>query len=985
MATSDRSELGRVGGYETSFVVHEDALAKTWLAQSIEPLAEEQTSVELTRIAGELGRREELQRALKREVEAAAQVADPAFARPELAFVLDSALFVVCEQRAGTRLSTLVRQRAAVGNSLPLEVVVRLFLDVAGGLAAMHRAGLAHADVTLGNVQVTQEGHALLVFSGLGSAFPTGQRNERVGYKSPEQLRGQSATSRADVFACGVALFECLTGHHPFVRESESDTVARVLETDPDALLDALPAGLPGRVRHMLARALSHDPDERFRDGEALATELLACGIATASRLEVAAVLRERTSRELSAPNDEMTRIGGLGVAPGTLPAPRRLPPPKPKRTAMPAAFEPKPVEPKTMSLESAPSGLADDDAATLLYVRDPLASATLTTAPPLSDDRAEVSHAPERSFPWVASVWGAVAALVVFAVWADKSRPKESHAAAAESPSSAAPPASHAGHEEHMAAANAKPGSDAKPAADVPSAAEPAPPNCNADLTKDPLNCGACGNDCGGAKCSEGVCAPSVVASNKARPSGIATDGSHVYWTNAAASGSVMKVPLRGGKPMTLAGSLTSPDGIAVDESHVYWTSSSGSVMSAPRDGGKPSTLAQKQDQPTSITARGGSVYWTNQTGAGSVMKVKASGDSAKPIVTGVNMPCGVAVDDQSVYYTSYGSGTVSRVGLEGGKPSVLANGQAFPCNVAVQGASLFWVNTGRPASVMRADLASGTVKALVSNIAAPSGVATDGRHVYWTTTDKAGAVLRVPVDGGTPQVMARGVGNPAAIAVAQGMLVFADYSGGDVFKIALGKPAPAATAVAAPAPAPAAEPAPEAHHDHAAMAASAPPPAAVAPAPSASAAAAPASAPAPAAAAAAGGAAVTGTPDVEIKLASKGNLMAYDQTSFTVKTGQKVKVVFQNVSTSKVMSHNWVLVQPGTEAKVAEAGLAAGEASSYVVFPGENVIAATKLAGPGETVEILFIAPAPGTYPFICTMPGHYMVMKGTFTVTP
>ena len=72
MATSDRSELGRVGGYETSFVVHEDALAKTWLAQSIEPLAEEQASVELTRIGGELGRREELQRALKREVEAAA-------------------------------------------------------------------------------------------------------------------------------------------------------------------------------------------------------------------------------------------------------------------------------------------------------------------------------------------------------------------------------------------------------------------------------------------------------------------------------------------------------------------------------------------------------------------------------------------------------------------------------------------------------------------------------------------------------------------------------------------------------------------------------------------------------------------------------------------------------------------------------------------------------------------------------------------------
>lgn len=101
-------------------------------------------------------------------------------------------------------------------------------------------------------------------------------------------------------------------------------------------------------------------------------------------------------------------------------------------------------------------------------------------------------------------------------------------------------------------------------------------------------------------------------------------------------------------------------------------------------------------------------------------------------------------------------------------------------------------------------------------------------------------------------------------------------------------------------------------------------------------------------------------------------------------MKTGQKVHVTFKNVATMAVLKHNWVVTKPGTEAKVAEEGLAAGEAQNYVV-PGENVIASTKLAAGGQTVDVTFTAPAPGTYPFVCTMPGHYVVMKGKLVVTP
>jgi azurin len=123
---------------------------------------------------------------------------------------------------------------------------------------------------------------------------------------------------------------------------------------------------------------------------------------------------------------------------------------------------------------------------------------------------------------------------------------------------------------------------------------------------------------------------------------------------------------------------------------------------------------------------------------------------------------------------------------------------------------------------------------------------------------------------------------------------------------------------------------------------------------------------------------------PKVEIELSSVANTMAFDKTKLTVPTGATVHLVLKNHSTMSTLPHNWVLVAPGTEAKVAAQGLAEAPDAGYVI-PGANVLAYTPLAAPGATTEVTFTAPAAGTYPFICTVPGHYMMMKGTLTVTP
>lgn len=120
------------------------------------------------------------------------------------------------------------------------------------------------------------------------------------------------------------------------------------------------------------------------------------------------------------------------------------------------------------------------------------------------------------------------------------------------------------------------------------------------------------------------------------------------------------------------------------------------------------------------------------------------------------------------------------------------------------------------------------------------------------------------------------------------------------------------------------------------------------------------------------------------ELEIASVGDTMFYDKKTLTVPTGAQVHLTLKNNGKLAVMQHNWVLVKKGTEAKVALAGMEKAPDAGYVV-PSDDVLAYTPLAPPQKTVEVTFTAPAPGDYPYICTYPGHYVVMKGVLTVTP
>ncbi len=114
----------------------------------------------------------------------------------------------------------------------------------------------------------------------------------------------------------------------------------------------------------------------------------------------------------------------------------------------------------------------------------------------------------------------------------------------------------------------------------------------------------------------------------------------------------------------------------------------------------------------------------------------------------------------------------------------------------------------------------------------------------------------------------------------------------------------------------------------------------------------------------------------------------MKYDKTLFKVKAGQQVTLDFKNVGKlpAAAMSHNVVILQQGTDVqKFGEAAVPAAATAHIPPSMTDDVIAHTKLLGPGESDQITFTLPDPGVYDFICSFPGHFGTMNGKIVAEP
>ena len=114
----------------------------------------------------------------------------------------------------------------------------------------------------------------------------------------------------------------------------------------------------------------------------------------------------------------------------------------------------------------------------------------------------------------------------------------------------------------------------------------------------------------------------------------------------------------------------------------------------------------------------------------------------------------------------------------------------------------------------------------------------------------------------------------------------------------------------------------------------------------------------------------------------------MQYDKKSLEVVTGQKVTITLKHAGTlpKAAMGHNIVILQAGTILPDFAMKAMAAAGTGYIPQDEETkkmIVAHSELIGGGESSTFSFTAPAPGTYPYLCTFPGHFALMQGVLTV--
>ena len=169
-----------------------------------------------------------------------------------------------------------------------LDQFLEIALQVAQGLEEAHRHNLIHRDIKPGNVQITTRNQVKLLDFGLAkwhrsepsaeSTNLTGASSHTMGtlhYMSPEQVMGQAADYRSDIFSLGVVFYQMLSGELPFKKDSFYATMDDIVNLKP-TFLTVINPKVPKPLAQMIAKMLSKDPKSRFNDLSEVIAQLRA-------------------------------------------------------------------------------------------------------------------------------------------------------------------------------------------------------------------------------------------------------------------------------------------------------------------------------------------------------------------------------------------------------------------------------------------------------------------------------------------------------------------------------------------------------------------------------------------------------------------------------------------------------------------------------------------------------------------------------------
>jgi len=267
--SAERNLVGqKIGGFEIAEMIGRGGMGVVYLARDTRL----KRSVAIKSMPPQWKKDASARIRFKREAELLASLNHPNIAViHDIIEQEDRSGYLVLEYVPGETLSERIKRE-----TLTLDEALSIGRQIAEAISAAHKKGIVHRDLKPGNIKITPDGQVKVLDFGLAKPFARQDKKREItetqpgrvigtpAYMSPEQARGKETDHRTDIWSFGCMMYQMLSGHLPFEGETATDTLARIIEREPD--WQALPKNTPENVRNLLRRCLEKNLDQRLGD-----------------------------------------------------------------------------------------------------------------------------------------------------------------------------------------------------------------------------------------------------------------------------------------------------------------------------------------------------------------------------------------------------------------------------------------------------------------------------------------------------------------------------------------------------------------------------------------------------------------------------------------------------------------------------------------------------------------------------------------------
>jgi eukaryotic-like serine/threonine-protein kinase len=343
--TAEFSVGQHIGDYEILSILGMGGMGKVYKVRNV--IADRVEAMKI--LLPDLNSNKGLAERFLREIRLLATLNHPNIAALRTALTYENQLVMVMEFVEGETLANRLARAP-----LSTAEVVNYSDQVLSALSNAHKQNIIHRDIKPANMMLTPQGVVKLMDFGIarsstdGSLTSSGTTLGSLNYMPPEQVRGESADARSDIYSFGVSLYEMLTGKLPFQSDSQYSLMTAHLNETPPAPI-TLRSDLPAGLNDIIMMAIAKDPAKRFQSADAFRAALSTVAVSDLPRSGTTLTPTRR-------PSSGATTIIDTPAA-----TPRVPTPPPAVRTPTPApplASTPTPTVPLTASPTAAPSNV---------------------------------------------------------------------------------------------------------------------------------------------------------------------------------------------------------------------------------------------------------------------------------------------------------------------------------------------------------------------------------------------------------------------------------------------------------------------------------------------------------------------------------------------------------------------------------------------------------------------------------------------------